>query len=221
MNLSIDAPLSLFSLPFFYLNALLPITAKMHLMKKALGGVYPTTNPRSNLELCKKKGVPEDIIQKLERMQAAHQNGYENFCLISATILTANFCGIENRMINLYAAGMLVNRIIYNYVYVNGTTEIYGTARCNREHRLKDYRDAALTFYLHYWLAANFCGIEERTINLYAAGMLVNRIIYNYVYVHGTTNTYAMTRSVVHNVGLIASWYLMFVSAYHRNVRNV
>ncbi|KAG8988690.1 hypothetical protein FRB94_002999 [Tulasnella sp. JGI-2019a] len=120
-NIRIDSPLSLYSIPVLYVVALYPQYVKGFLMKAALGG-YPNTNPRGNIEKCRKKGISEDIIKKMERAQGAHTNGLETWPVFAISILAANVAGVDHRTTNLFAGGIVVLRIIYNWLYINGTT---------------------------------------------------------------------------------------------------
>ncbi|KAG8988691.1 hypothetical protein FRB93_004026 [Tulasnella sp. JGI-2019a] len=99
------------------------------LTRKVLRGYYPNINPRTNIEQCQKKGIPDDVIQKLQRMQGAHTNGQEYWPVFAFSILAANLSGVDHHTTNIYATGMLLLRILYNGIYINGTTDVVSAIR--------------------------------------------------------------------------------------------
>ncbi|KAG8885854.1 hypothetical protein FRB98_001567 [Tulasnella sp. 332] len=117
-----DTPLSFYALPVLYITALYPLVASGAVVKQALGRSPPNTNPRSNIDWCKKKGVSDDVVQKLERMRGAHINGLENWPVYAVSILAANVSGVDHRTTNIAAAALVVARVLYNGMYINGTT---------------------------------------------------------------------------------------------------
>ncbi|KAJ8515492.1 hypothetical protein ONZ45_g7104 [Pleurotus djamor] len=81
------------------------------------------TLPRGNVERTKSKsGVPPETLAKIARMEGAHQNGYENFPLWIAAVLTANFAGIDNYTLNVASLAYFTLRILYNHIYINHNT---------------------------------------------------------------------------------------------------
>jgi len=116
--LTLDSPLSLFAIPILFATVQYPHFAKGALIAKSLGH-FNNVTPRNNVERCAKKEVPHVTIEKMERMQAAHMNGNEGFALWAISIVAANLFGVETRTNNLVAGGLIIGRVLYNYLYIN------------------------------------------------------------------------------------------------------
>ncbi|KAG8854124.1 hypothetical protein FRB96_007830 [Tulasnella sp. 330] len=130
LNINLDSALSLYALPVLLITALYPQIVKGSLVKKALrDDPNLNTNPRNNIEICKKKGVSEDIIKKMERAQGAHSNGLENWPIYAVTILAANVSGVDQRTTNSLAGGIVVARVIFNWLYINGSNRFLASLR--------------------------------------------------------------------------------------------
>jgi len=118
VTLNIDSPLSLYAIPLLYLTIMGPHLKKGALLAKILKA-YPNVNPRAGIEMCRRKDVPAELIAKLERMQGAHNNGFENFPLWASSIIAANVAGVDPRTTNIVATGLIASRFVYNRLYIN------------------------------------------------------------------------------------------------------
>ncbi|KAF8587783.1 hypothetical protein K439DRAFT_1630394 [Ramaria rubella] len=121
MPLSLDTPLSLYSIPIVWVTAFYPHNKKYRLISNSVGfdNVHPRSNEQDQLT---KKGMSKELVDKVSRLTAAHQNGNEAFPLWAAAVLVANQAGIENRTLNIVSVGYISLRLFFNYIYIKNTT---------------------------------------------------------------------------------------------------
>ena len=80
--------------------------------------ILNSIQPRASVELCKKKGIPDEVVRRMQRLEGAHNNGNEGFPLWAISIVsiipppallnlkvialqvTANLCGVAPQTIN-------------------------------------------------------------------------------------------------------------------------
>ncbi|ESZ95214.1 hypothetical protein SBOR_4393 [Sclerotinia borealis F-4128] len=86
---------------------------------------------------CFDNRFPRDFPQRLEadqsidqakrnrvrRAHAAGSNGYENLGLFAAAVVAGNVAGLSHYTLNALTGGYLISRVVYNFIYVNNTTE--------------------------------------------------------------------------------------------------
>jgi len=118
MAITFSTPLSMYTVPVLFFTVLYPQFTLNALIVKLLKG-FPNVNPRGNMDVCRQKGVPEKLVEKMERMKAAHNNGFEGFPLWAISILSANASGVDPRSTNTIAISLVAARSLYNYLYVS------------------------------------------------------------------------------------------------------
>ncbi|KAJ7270938.1 hypothetical protein C8J57DRAFT_1320093 [Mycena rebaudengoi] len=128
MPITLSTPLSLYSIPAVWLTAFLPNTFKFFLIEKLKG--YKNLEPRQNTHrIVQDKAIPPAIAARIQRMEGAHLNGYENFPIWIAAILAGNFAGLDNYTLNVVSLTYISGRSLYNYLYFNQATEFQSWLR--------------------------------------------------------------------------------------------
>ncbi|KAF7289689.1 hypothetical protein HMN09_01332000 [Mycena chlorophos] len=123
-----DSPLSLYSIPAVWLTAFAPIVLRTVAVKKVKG--WNNVAPRNNTaRVSGDKNIPPDVIARIQRMEAAHTNGNENFPLWAAAVLAANFAGLDNRRVNTLSIAYFLGRCLYNVIYISQTTPAMANLR--------------------------------------------------------------------------------------------
>ncbi|KDQ08628.1 hypothetical protein BOTBODRAFT_37777 [Botryobasidium botryosum FD-172 SS1] len=129
MTLTLASPLSLYSIPALWLVNFVPYSLKRSVVQQNKGGKYDNVQPRDNVAQLEKKGVPKEVIDKLIRLEGAHQNGLEVFPLWTAAVLISNFAGVSDTTLNTVSAAFLASRLLYTYLYANQSNEAVAGAR--------------------------------------------------------------------------------------------
>ncbi|SCV72904.1 BQ2448_7 [Microbotryum intermedium] len=127
-HLSLDLTkvnVSLYAIPLAYILALLP-HVYMEIAMILSVGKWSNASPRGNLDAASAK-LPADKLAKFKR--AAHTNGLENLSLFVGAILAANWASVPTEKLNQIAVLYVVLRLIYNPVYIFGTTKIVSLIR--------------------------------------------------------------------------------------------
>ncbi|KAF9496419.1 hypothetical protein BDN71DRAFT_1588954 [Pleurotus eryngii] len=120
--------LSLYSIPAAWFCAFYPNTLKFFIIDKTVG--YDNTNPRGNLARTKGNDkFKPGVVEKIHRMEGAHQNGNEAFPLWAAAIITGNLVGLEHRTLNICSIAYIGLRLLYNYIYISHNSFMKGSAR--------------------------------------------------------------------------------------------
>ena len=83
---------------------------------------YDNRNPRNNSQESIRKLMGPPKYELYLRGKAAHNNGNENFPLFVAAILAGNLAGLDQRALNITAAAILVQRVLYTIAYVMAKT---------------------------------------------------------------------------------------------------
>jgi uncharacterized MAPEG superfamily protein len=60
------------------------------------------------------------------RAEGAQQNGFENIGLFAAAVVIGNVAKLDNWTLNALSAGYLASRVVYNALYITGTTDAAG-----------------------------------------------------------------------------------------------
>ncbi|EIN08260.1 hypothetical protein PUNSTDRAFT_120682 [Punctularia strigosozonata HHB-11173 SS5] len=122
MPLTIDTPLSFYSIPVVWFTTFYPMNAKFALINKTIG--YNNLKPRQNTQvIASDPKVSPETAARAARMEGAHLNGNEMLPLWIGAVLAANFAGLSNRTLNLSSAAFISLRVLYNYFYINQKTE--------------------------------------------------------------------------------------------------
>ncbi|KDQ54380.1 hypothetical protein JAAARDRAFT_209471 [Jaapia argillacea MUCL 33604] len=66
---------------------------------------------------------------KAARMEAAYQNGNKMFPLWTAAVFAGHLAGLDNYAVNTYSIAFIILRMVYNYIYVNQSTNIVAATR--------------------------------------------------------------------------------------------
>jgi uncharacterized MAPEG superfamily protein len=66
---------------------------------------------------------------KIHRCEGAQTNGFENIGLFAAAVIAGNIAGLPAETLNTLSGGYILSRIVYNYIYITGTTETMASAR--------------------------------------------------------------------------------------------
>lgn len=63
------------------------------------------------------------------RCEGAQANGFENIAFFATAVVAGNLAGLPAQTLNGLSGGYLLSRIVYNYIYINNTTEGMASAR--------------------------------------------------------------------------------------------
>jgi len=119
---SLSSPLSIYAIPAMWIVSYYPAFLKGSIMRKA--GSFTNIQPRSNVaRLSERKDVSPDLVASLARMEGAHLNGLENLPFFGLAVLAGNYAGVDNYTLNKVSGLYILTRLLYNYIYINQTTE--------------------------------------------------------------------------------------------------
>ncbi|PQE28784.1 Membrane- eicosanoid glutathione metabolism (MAPEG) protein [Rutstroemia sp. NJR-2017a WRK4] len=117
--------LSLYSIPVAWVLSILP-----HSYAITRSSSFDNRNPREYSDnLDADKNIDETTKGRILRAEAAQMNGLENIGLFAAAVVAGNVAGLPARTLNLLSGGYLVSRAVYNFLYINATTQTIGHAR--------------------------------------------------------------------------------------------
>ncbi|KAF7297473.1 hypothetical protein MIND_00981000 [Mycena indigotica] len=120
-GLSLDSPLSLYSIPAMWATAFAPVVLRTMTIMKTKG--YNNLAPRGNTaQVANDKAVPPAVAARIQRLEGAHYNGMENFPLWASAVLAANYAGLDNRKVNTISLVYILGRVLYNYFYITQRT---------------------------------------------------------------------------------------------------
>ncbi|EIM89260.1 uncharacterized protein STEHIDRAFT_119948 [Stereum hirsutum FP-91666 SS1] len=125
MPITINSPLSLYSIPAVWLIGFYPFNAKFRLIKNTIG--WDNVQPRQNRDRVAAK-APQ-ILGKVDRYQGAHDNGHEIFPLWAAAVLAGNYAGLSQSTLNAFSLTFVGLRLLYNYIYINQSSRGSSAAR--------------------------------------------------------------------------------------------
>ena len=60
------------------------------------------------------------------RAEGAQQNGFENIGLFAAAVVIGNVAKLDNSTLNTLSGAYLASRVVYNLLYIYGTTDFLG-----------------------------------------------------------------------------------------------
>jgi len=129
----LSKPWSLLSIPVVWLTASYPAGLKIRTLSNlnTKGFQYDPVQPRENMDRLEaaKDVIPKTLVARIRRMEGAHMNGNENLPLWIGAVLAGNFAGLEQSTLNKVAIFYILNRCLYNYVYINHTTVLQSRFR--------------------------------------------------------------------------------------------
>lgn len=70
--------------------------------------------------------LPTATKDTIARAEGAQQNGFENIGLFAAAVVVGNVAKLDNSTLNTLSYGYLASRVVYNFLYINGTTDALG-----------------------------------------------------------------------------------------------
>ncbi|KAI1503435.1 hypothetical protein F5X99DRAFT_425640 [Biscogniauxia marginata] len=81
---------------------------------------YPAGTPRTFSQDLENQNVPPILRGRLQRAEAAMNNGIENIPLFVAGVIAANVEGLDLWTLNILCLSYLLVRVIYTWVYIYG-----------------------------------------------------------------------------------------------------
>lgn len=63
------------------------------------------------------------------RAEAAQLNNFENLPLFASAVVAGNLAGLSSQTLNVLSGGYLASRVLFNLIYINGTTQTAASAR--------------------------------------------------------------------------------------------
>ena len=66
---------------------------------------------------------------RILRCEGAQTNGFENLGLFATAVLAGNLAGIPTQTLNTLSGGYCLSRILYNFIYINNTSEAMANTR--------------------------------------------------------------------------------------------
>jgi uncharacterized MAPEG superfamily protein len=66
---------------------------------------------------------------RILRCEGAQTNGFENLGLFATAVLAGNLAGLPAQTLNALSGGYCLSRIVYNFIYINNTSEAMANIR--------------------------------------------------------------------------------------------
>jgi uncharacterized MAPEG superfamily protein len=63
------------------------------------------------------------------RAEAAQMNGFENLAFFASAVVAGNLAGLPAATLNMLSGGYIVSRILYNFIYINNTSQAMANTR--------------------------------------------------------------------------------------------
>ncbi|RSH88993.1 hypothetical protein EHS25_002655 [Saitozyma podzolica] len=123
---------SLYAVPAAFAVAFAPHAYAMALYNKERApGTQPWdgTAPKKNRDHVGDSKMSPYMQDRYLRAEAANDNGFVGLPFFAAAVVAGNVAGLPKATLNSLAATYLVSRIVFTYLYVNGTTAAWGHAR--------------------------------------------------------------------------------------------
>ncbi|KZT24838.1 hypothetical protein NEOLEDRAFT_1178919 [Neolentinus lepideus HHB14362 ss-1] len=121
MPITLSTPLAIYSIPVVWLTTFYPMKMKVRLMDQTIG--YNKVQPRANTQkIGKDAGTSPEVANRVARMEGAHLNGNEILPLWIGAVALGNHARLSNKAVNIASIAFITLRVLYNYVYINGTT---------------------------------------------------------------------------------------------------
>jgi uncharacterized MAPEG superfamily protein len=71
----------------------------------------------------------EQTKARILRCEGAQTNGFENLGLFATAVLAGNLAGLTAQTLNAFSGGYCLSRIVYNFIYINNTSEAMANTR--------------------------------------------------------------------------------------------
>jgi uncharacterized MAPEG superfamily protein len=71
----------------------------------------------------------EQTKARILRCEGAQTNGFENLGLFATAVLAGNLAGLTAQTLNTLSGGYCLSRIVYNFIYINNTSEAMANTR--------------------------------------------------------------------------------------------
>ncbi|KAI5361849.1 Putative membrane-associated, eicosanoid/glutathione metabolism (MAPEG) protein [Septoria linicola] len=115
---------SLYTIPAAWILSIAP-----HFYAASLGK-FDNKNPRTYIkESSGDQSIDKATKDTIIRAEGAQQNGFENLGLFAAAVVAGNIAKLDNSTLNTISGGYLLSRVVYNYLYINGTNDAMANAR--------------------------------------------------------------------------------------------
>ncbi|KAL6711898.1 hypothetical protein ACN47E_002941 [Coniothyrium glycines] len=115
---------SLYAVPAAWVLSIVP-----HFYAASLGK-FDNKNPRTYTQDTKSdQSIDKATKAKIIRAEGAQQNGFENLGLFAAAVVIGNVAKLPNSTLNTLSAAYLASRVVYNGLYIAGTTDLLSTLR--------------------------------------------------------------------------------------------
>ncbi|KAI0121153.1 hypothetical protein BJ170DRAFT_600160 [Xylariales sp. AK1849] len=115
---------SLYTIPAAWVLCIAP-----HAYAASLGK-FDNKNPRTyTREIESQPSIDKATKATIVRAEGAQQNGFENIGLFAAAVVIGNVAKLDNWSLNALSAGYLASRVVYNILYIRGTTDALSNAR--------------------------------------------------------------------------------------------
>ncbi|KAF2218258.1 hypothetical protein BDZ85DRAFT_270720 [Elsinoe ampelina] len=116
--------LSLYTLPAAWVLSIVP-----HFYAASMGK-FDNKCPRTYVRDTENdQSIDKATKAKIARAEAAQSNGFENLGLFAAALTIGNVAKLDNWTLNALSGAYLASRVVYNYLYISGTSEVKATAR--------------------------------------------------------------------------------------------
>ncbi|CAF9910099.1 MAG: hypothetical protein GOMPHAMPRED_006954 [Gomphillus americanus] len=113
--------LSLYSIPAAWVLSIIP-----HFYAASLGA-FDNKSPRSyTKDAAGDQKLDKSTKDAIIRAEGAQQNGFENIGLFAAAVVIGNVAKLDNSTLNTLSGAYLASRVVYNLLYINGTTDFLG-----------------------------------------------------------------------------------------------
>jgi len=110
---------SLYTIPVAYVLALAPHAYAVNASK-----TYDLRSPRTYSKLLEHdQTIDKATKDKIIRCESASANGFENLAFFASAVVAGNLAGIPTRALNFLSGGYVLSRLVYNFIYINNTTE--------------------------------------------------------------------------------------------------
>ncbi|EME44514.1 hypothetical protein DOTSEDRAFT_72102 [Dothistroma septosporum NZE10] len=115
---------SLYSIPAMWILSIAP-----HFYAASLGK-FDNKQPRTYTKDTEgEQSIDKATKSTIIRAEGAQQNGFENIGLFAAAIVIGNVAKLDNGTLNALAGSYLASRVVYNLLYINGTSDTAATGR--------------------------------------------------------------------------------------------
>jgi uncharacterized MAPEG superfamily protein len=121
MNLSTNY--SFYTIPAAWLISILPHSYAIVLYSRSSSKRFDNRHPRSlTSKLESDQTIDKATKERITRAEGAQQNGFENLGFFAAAVTAGNAAGLPARTMNILTGAYLLSRVVYNVVYINGST---------------------------------------------------------------------------------------------------